>query len=75
MVDKTIDLQDALKDFRKFVDISMPGLSDTPRLAVMQMAASLKNQSTDDNEDYIKGVTVGLYLAHLVIEWCEKKVN
>ena len=69
MVDQTIE------DFRKFVDMSMPGLSDTPQLAVIQMAASLKNQSTDDNEDYIKGVTVGLYLAHLVIEWCEKKVN
>ncbi len=75
MVDKTIDLQDALKDFRKFVDMSMPTLSDTPGVAVMQMAIALKNQSNDDNEDYVKGVTVGLWLAHLVIEWCEKRVN
>lgn len=75
MVDKTIELQDALKDFRKFVDMSMPGLSELPQIAVMQMAISLKNQLDDDNEEYIKGVTVGLWLSHLIIEYCERKVN
>ena len=76
MVDKKVDLPGALADLQQFVDINMPKIgTDIPKIAVMEMAVGMKEHATDDEDDYVKGVMVGLWLAHLVIEYCERKVN
>ena len=77
MVDKKeVDLPEALADLQRFVDINMPKLDDVPKIAVMQMAVGMKEQAEDDeDDDYVKGVMVGLWLSHLVMVYCERKVN
>lgn len=67
-------VSESLADMYKFIDINMKRMGDIEdsKLAIVMMAAGFKG---DIEDDYLRGVSVGLMLASLVIEYCEKKVN
>ena len=73
MVDKKI-IESMTSDLYKFVDINMKrfGDVDDSRLAIAMMADGFKD-SLDD--EYLRGIAVGLMLANVIIEYCERKVN
>ena len=73
MVDPKVS--QSLADMKEFVSINMEkiGVVEDAPLSIVRMASGFKDQIEGD--DYLSGISVGLLLAYLIIEYCEKKVN
>jgi len=73
MVNKKV-IESMTADMYKFVDINMKrfGDVDDSQLAIAMMASGFKN---DLDDEYLRGIAVGLMLANVIIEYCERKVN
>jgi len=75
MVDK--EVADVIADLERFVDVNMKAMGGDYdyRTGILMMSGGIMKRAERDGSDYFRGISAGLMIAHLIIEYCEKKVN